>query len=98
MVNYYLMNALIITLLVIIALLTLWSILKVAAKIEYHIKRNRAAKEYRLEMIERQIRALQNNDEVQKNVVNKQADHLARLDEQINMKEDKKNVKKKKRN
>lgn len=98
MVNAYLANALIITLLVIIALITLWSILKIAAKIECYFKRKHAQKEYRLSLIERQISALQNNDEVHKNVINRHTERLDVLDEKLNKKETKKDVKKKKRN
>lgn len=98
MVGYFIFDALIITCLVWLSLMLIHSAVLLGIKIYRHLKYKKDKENYRLSMIERQISALQHNDEVHKNVINRHTEHLDALEEKLNKKETKKNVKKKKRN
>ena len=98
MVGYFIFDALMITCLVGLVVMFIHSAIIFGIKIYRHLKYKKDKENYRLSMIERQISALQHNDEVHMTVVNKHKEHLDLLDEQLKNKEDKKNVKKKKRN
>ena len=98
MVGYFIFDALIITCLVGLVVMFIQSAIIFGIKIYRHFKYKQDAKNYRLSLIERQISALQKNDEVHKNVINRHTERLDVLEEKLNKKETKKNVKKKKRN
>ena len=98
MVGYFIFDALIITCLVMLVVMFIQSTIQFGIKVYRYFKNKQNAKNYRLSLIERQIATLQNNDDVHAKVANKHAEHLNQLDEQLKKKEDKKNVKKKKRN
>lgn len=98
MVGYFIIDALTITCLVCLSLILIHSAVLLGIKIYRHIRYKKDKENYRLSMIERQIASLQHNDEVHMTIVNKHKELLDLLDEKLKNKEDKKNVKKKKRN
>lgn len=102
MVNYYLIDAFIITMLVMIALIFVWFIYRRISILKINAKFRKQEQERRFENIWNDIERVRDNNRSDFQYLNKERldliDRVATLEEQIKNKENKKNVKKKKRN
>lgn len=102
MVNYYLIDAFIITMLVMIALIFVWFIYRRISIFKLNAKYRKQEQERRFENIWNDIERVRDGNRSDFQYLNKErldlTARVATLEEQIKNKEDKKNVKKKKRN